>query len=111
MATHCVYHHIENGGQQWVALGHPSLSTEGYTVVPSRPFHHPQPHPTLPEEAKGPGPHNITLQDTQAPRHVQGIVSLVQVQEDRMEDRLPQGRNLLNHLEIEDGGTCTATLP
>ena len=48
------------------------------------------------EEKKVPRPYAITLKDTQAPGPVQGIVSLVQVQEDCMEDRLPQDRNLLN---------------
>ena len=31
--------------------------------------------------------------------------------EDRMEDRLSQGRNLLKQLELEGGGSCTATFP
>ena len=28
-----------------------------------------------------------------------------------MENRLPQGRNLLKHLDLEGGGPCTATHP
>ena len=46
--------------------------------------------PILVEEAEGPGPHTISLQDVQAPVPVKGIICLVQVQEDRMEYRLPQ---------------------
>ena len=51
MENHRVYHHIENGGRQWVALGNPSLSAEGCTVVTSHSCHHPQPLPLLSEEA------------------------------------------------------------
>ena len=97
VANHCIYHYIGNGGRKWVAMGNPYLSVEGCTVVISRPCHHPKPHPILLEETKGPGPHAITLQDTQATGPVQGIVRLVQVQEYCMEDRIPQGCNLLNN--------------
>ena len=98
LANHRVYHHIKNGGRQWVALGNPSLSAERCTIVTSRPCHHPQSCPILSEEAKGPGAHAITLQDIHAPGPVQGVLNLGQVQEYFMEDRLHQGRNLLNKL-------------
>ena len=35
----------------------------------------------------------------------------MQVQEDRTEDLLPQGCNLLKHIELKSGGPCTATRP
>ena len=56
-------------------------------------------------------PHAIYLQDTQAPGPIQGVVSFVQVQEDCMEDRLPQGRNLPKQLDLKGGGRRTATYP
>ena len=56
-------------------------------------------------------PYSITLQDTQAPGPVQGIVILVQVQEDRMEDLLPRGYNLMNQLDLKCGCSCTVTYP
>ena len=111
MTNHGVYHHIENGGRRWVALGNPYLSAEGCSILPSRPRNHIQPHPILLEEANGPGPHVTTLQDTHASGPVQGIVSLVQVQDDRTEDHLPQGRNLMNQLDLKGGGTHTANRP
>ena len=40
VVNHRVHHHIESGGRQWVVLGDPSLSAEGYSVVPSSPRHH-----------------------------------------------------------------------
>ena len=86
VVNHCVHHHIENSGQQWVAMGDPSLSAEGCSVVPSCPRHRLQPHPIPLEEAKDPGPHAISLQNTQAPGPVQGAVIFVQVQEDCTED-------------------------
>ena len=95
MANHRVYPHIENGGRQCVALGHPYLYAEGCTVVPSGPNHHPQPNPIQLEETKGPGTHSIPLQDTQESGPVQGILRLVKVQEGPMEDLPPEGRNLL----------------
>ena len=51
-------------------------------------------------EGKKNGTHAITLQDNQAPGPVQGILRLVQVQEDCMEELLPQGRNLLKQLDL-----------
>ena len=47
------------------------------------------------EEAEGPSPHNIYLQDLQAPGPFQGIVIFVQVQEYHVKDLLPHVRNLL----------------
>ena len=111
MANHHVYYNIENCGRQWIALVHPYFSTEVCTVVPSRPRHHTQPRPIQLEELKGRGTHAITLQYTQAPGPVQRIISLLQVQEDRVEDLLHQGFNLLKQLELKGGGPCTATCP
>ena len=61
------------------------------------------------EEAEVPGTHTIYLQDVQAPGPVQCIVYLLQVQEDCMDHCLPQGRNLMEQLELKGGGPCTAT--
>ena len=36
---------------------------------------------------------------------------LVQVQEDHVQDLLPQGRKLLKQLGLKGGGACTATCP
>ena len=47
---HRVYHHIEDGGQQWVALFDASLSAEGFSVVTSRLRHHIKPLPIPAEE-------------------------------------------------------------
>ena len=63
VANQRIYHHIENGGRKWVALGHPSLSVEGCTVVTSCPLYHIQTLSIVLEEEKVPGPHAITLQD------------------------------------------------
>ena len=84
MADHRFHHHIEDGGQQWVALSYASLSAEGLYVVPYLLYHHLQPISIPAEEAEGPGPHAISLPYVQAPEPVQGIVCLVQVQEDFM---------------------------
>ena len=56
------------------------------------------------EEAEGTVPHAIYLQDIQESGPVQGIVSLVYVQEYCMEYHLPQGRNLLEQIDLEGGG-------
>ena len=90
---------------------HAYLSVEGFSVLPSCPRHHLQPLPIPAEEAEVPRPHNIFLQDFQAPGLLQDIVYLVQVQEGRMEYRLPHGRNLLEKLELEGGGSRIATCP
>ena len=75
-----VHHHIEYGRRQWVALSDASLSVEGLSVLPSRLCHHLKPLPIPVEEAEGTGPHAKSLQDSQAPGPIQGIVCLVQVQ-------------------------------
>ena len=111
VANHRVHYHIENCWRQWFALGDPSLCVEGCSVVPSHPRHHLQPLQINSEEVKGPVPHTISLQDTQAPVPIQGVVSLVHFQEDRMEDHLPQVRNLLKQLDLKCGSPCTATRP
>ena len=54
MANHRVHLHIENGGRQWVALGDPSLSTEGCSVLTFCLRHHIQPLPIPLEDVKGP---------------------------------------------------------
>ena len=46
-----------------------------------------------------------------APGPIQGIVCLVQVQEDCVEDRLPRDRNLLKQFDLEGCGTRTSSRP
>ena len=89
VAYHCIHHHIEYGGIQWFYLRHTSLSAEGLSIVPSHPRHHMEYLPIPAEEAEVPGTHAICLQDIQEPGPVQGIVHLVQVQENFMRDLLP----------------------
>ena len=74
VVDHRVHHHIEYGGRQYITLFDASLSSEGFSIVPSCPCHHLNPLPIPAEEAEGPGPHTIYLQDVQAPVPVQGIV-------------------------------------
>ena len=104
-------HHIEYGGRQWVDLSHASLSAEGFSVVPPQPCYHLKSLPIPAQKKEGPGTHAIFPQDFQAPGPVQGIVCLVQVQEDRMEDRLPHGCNLLKQFDLEGGSPHTAPHP
>ena len=63
------------------------------------------------EEAKGPGPHAISLQYTQAPGPSQGVVIFLQVQEDCIYYQLFQGRNLPKQFDLEGVSPCTATCP
>ena len=79
MADHRFHHHIEDGGQQWVALSDASLSAEGLYVVPYLLYHHLQPISIPAEEAEGPGPHAISLQDVQATGPVQDIKKLFEI--------------------------------
>ena len=95
VADHHIHCHIEDCGRQWVALSNASLSAEAFSVLTSRLHHHLQTLPIPMEEAEGPGPHTIFLQDFHSPGPFQENVCLVQVQEDSMDNRLPQGRNLL----------------
>ena len=95
VADHHFHHHIEDGGQKWISLFHASFSTEGFSVLPYCLHHHLNPIPIPAEEAEGPGPHAISLQDVQEPGPVKGIICLVQVQEDCVEHHLPYGCNLL----------------
>ena len=95
MAYHYVHHQIEDGGQQRVPLRHASIPAEGFSLLPSHPIHHLDPLPVTAKEAEGPGTHTIYLQDIQAHGHIQGVLCLVQVQENRVKDLLPHGRNLL----------------
>ena len=74
VSDHRVHNHIENGGRQWVSLSNESLYAEGLSVLPSCPHHQLQPLPIPAEEAEGPAPHAISLQDIQLPGPVQGIV-------------------------------------
>ena len=101
VVNHCVHNHIENGLQQWVALGDPPLSAEGCSVVLSRLHHHLQPLPVTSEEAKGPGTCAITLQDTQVPGPVQGILCHEHVQEYCTEDLFYKGLNLLSSMYLQ----------
>ena len=45
------------------------------------------------------------------PGPVQSVIHLAQVQEDHVQDLLPQGLYLLEQLGLESGGTCAATHP
>ena len=49
VADYRVHRHIEDGGQQWVALCDTSLSAEGFSVVPSHLCHHLNPLPITAE--------------------------------------------------------------
>ena len=111
MADHFIHHHIEYGGRQWFPLCYTSLPAEGYSVVPPCPRHHLKLHPVPAEEAEGPGPHAISLQDVQSHGPVQGNVCLVQVQKDFVEDRFPHGHNLLKQFDLEIFGPCAASHP
>ena len=104
VANHRFHHHIEDGGQHWVALDDAYLSAEGFSVLPSCLCHHLQPIPVPVEEVNGPRPNAISLQDIQALGPVQVIVSLVQFHEDCMDYRLLQGRNLLDQIDLEGVG-------
>ena len=79
MVNNRVHHNIEDGGRQWVALGNASLLAEGFSVVPSHPYHHLKPLPVPAEEAEGPDTHVIYLKDVQAPGFSQGVLILVKV--------------------------------
>ena len=48
--------------------------------------------PVCLEEPPGSGYHAVPLQYIQEPGHVQGVIRLVQVQEDQVQDLLHQGR-------------------
>ena len=48
--------------------------------------------------------HSITCQDIKTSVPVQGIFGLAQIKEYGMEDRLPHGYELLNHICLEGGG-------
>ena len=52
VANHCVHHHIEDGGRQWVTLGDASIYAEGFSVLPTRLRHHLQPLPIPVKEAE-----------------------------------------------------------
>ena len=63
------------------------------------------------EDPPDSGAHAIPLQDIQAPRPAQRVISLVQVQEYYIQDLLPQGHQLLNHIGLGGGSTYDATRP
>ena len=112
VTDHYVHHHIEYGGQKRLPLRHTSISAkELYVVKPPRPRYHLNSFPIPAEEAEGPVPHTIFLQDVQAPGPVKCIVCLVQVQGYHMEDCLPHVHNLLKQFDLKGGSTRTATLP
>ena len=51
--------------------------------------------PVCPQYVERPGPHSIPHQDIHIVFHIQGVVGLLQVNEDDMEERLPRGNALL----------------
>ena len=67
--------------------------------------------PITAEEVEEKRPHAISLHDIQTPGPVQGFVRLVQVQEDRVKDLLPHGRNLMYQFDLEVDGPRTTTRP
>ena len=67
--------------------------------------------PITAEEVEEKRPHAISLHDIQTPGPVQGFVRLLQVQEDRVKDLLPHGRNLLYQFDLEVDGPRTMTRP
>ena len=89
---HHIHHHIEHGGGDQISLCHSTSSLKRHPVIDARLCHHFQLPPIRPEEPKGLGAHAVTFQDMKAPGPVQGVIRLVQVQEDHLQDLLPQGR-------------------
>ena len=92
VSDHCVHHHIEYGGGQRVPLRHSPESLERRPVVAPCARYHPQPIPVYPEDVAVSRPHAISLQDFQAYVPVQGVIRLVKVQKDHVQDLLPHGR-------------------
>ena len=82
---------------------------EGFFVVPSRTYQYPELLPVPVEEEEGPGIHAISLQDLQAPGTVQGVVHLVQFQEDQVKDLPHHGNELMKQFDLKGGGPRTAT--
>ena len=108
VSNHCIHHHIEYSGGERISLNHSTISLKCLPVVAACPCHHCQPPTIRLKEPIGLGAQAVTIQDLNAPGPLQGVVRLVQVQGDHVQDLLPQ---LLKHLGLEDGGTYAATRP
>ena len=57
------------------------------------------------------GAHAVASQDIKEPVPVQCIISLVQVQEDPVQDLLSQGCQLLKQFGLKGAGTCAVNRP
>ena len=83
---------IEYCGGERISLRHSSIPLKSCPVITARPCHHCQQPPINPEDPTSLGTHAVALQDIKAPGPVQGVIRLVQVQEDHVQDIIPQGR-------------------
>ena len=92
VSHHRIHHHIKSGGGERISLCFSALSPKRRPVVSACLCYHCQLPPICLEEPTVPGDHAVTFQYIRTPGPVQVVISLVQVQEDHLQDLLLQGR-------------------
>ena len=77
---------VGNRGYPWVT---PRYTLKGGGIIFPRLHNHGDPSPECPENPESLGDHTVSHQDIETPVPVQGVVPLLEVQEDLTENRLP----------------------
>ena len=76
---------------------------EGGPEMPHRLCRLLEPDPVRPQDAECPGTHYVSQQGFKTVATVQGMVGLVEVEEDGMDDHLPHDDDLLKHVCLNGG--------
>ena len=100
MADEGIHDHVEDCGGQGVALRHALAPLERASEVSAGPDHHGQLVPVRPQELERTGTNPIRRNNIKASIPIQGIICLLEVQENFKEDRLPHDRELLEQLGL-----------
>ena len=107
MADDCIHDHIEDRGGKGVVLRHTLVPLEWASEVSADSGHHGQSAPVRLKESECPGTNPVRCEKLEGFTLIQGIICLLEVQENIEEDRLPHGHKLLEQLGFEGGGPCT----
>ena len=106
-----IHNNIEDRGVQGIALCHALVPLEKASKVSAVPGHHGQSVPVCTKKSERPGTNPVSRKNLKAYVPIQGIICLLEVQENLKEDRLPHGRNMLEQLGLEGGGPHSTARP
>ena len=93
------------------SLRHASVPLERAPEVTASPGYHGQLVPVRPKESERPGTELASRKNLKASISIQGIICLLDMQENLEEYRLPHGCKMFEQLGIEISSTCTTSRP